>query len=308
MRPKIYREIFENDGAGPLIRDDILPAASGGTGGGEVTTAQLQAVANRVTVNEGDIADLKTNVTTNEANISGLQSEATAKWVILNNVQAYQTGTVAPFITTTNTRLDTIESAGIGGGDVTTAQLQAVADRVTVTESDITNLKAADIALGTRIDAGNQIMLVEDQKESSVHGGTFTNGAWRSRDLNTVLVNTIVGATLQNNQITLPPGTYDVSAKAPAYGVGKNVAILADSANNLLLTGTSAFSYTVYPSQVTSDILGRIVLVTSTVIQVLHLGEQTLATNGFGISHYMSSTYAPLVNNVYTRILIRKVA
>jgi len=125
MRPKIYREIFANDGEGPLIRDDILPASAG-----DVTSAQLQAVINRVTVNE--------------TSITNLQGEAAAKWVILNNVQAYQLGTVAPFIVTTNTRLDALEAVA--------AQVAALTDRVAALEALLGDVDAAlDVIIGESI-------------------------------------------------------------------------------------------------------------------------------------------------------------
>ena len=40
---------------------------------------------------------------------------------------------------------------------------------------------------------------IQDQKPQGTYGGTFTAGAWRTRDLNTVLTNTITGASLAAN-------------------------------------------------------------------------------------------------------------
>ena len=57
---------------------------------------------------------------------------------------------------------------------------------------------------------------IQDQKPQGTHGGTFTSGAWRTRDLNTVLTNTITGASLATNQITLPAGKYYVEADVPS--------------------------------------------------------------------------------------------
>ena len=55
-------------------------------------------------------------------------------------------------------------------------------------------------------------------KEQGTQGGAFTAGAWQTRDLNTVLTNTITGASLTANQITLPAGKYYVEASAPCTG------------------------------------------------------------------------------------------
>ena len=63
----------------------------------------------------------------------------------------------------------------------------------------------------------NSFLHIQDQKPQGTNGGTFTSGAWRTRDLNTVLTNTITGASLADNQITLPAGKYYVEASAPAY-------------------------------------------------------------------------------------------
>lgn len=54
----------------------------------------------------------------------------------------------------------------------------------------------------------DQILHVRDEKSSGTAGGALTSGAWRTRDLNTTKTNTITGASLGSNQITLPAGTY----------------------------------------------------------------------------------------------------
>lgn len=58
-----------------------------------------------------DLEVLAQSITALENSVSGLQSEATAKWVILNEVQAFQTNTVKPFITSTEVAFDDIAAA-----------------------------------------------------------------------------------------------------------------------------------------------------------------------------------------------------
>src|SRR5690606_7858669 len=58
--------------------------------------------------------------------------------------------------------------------------------------------------------------LIQDRKASGVNGGTFTAGAWRTRDLNTKLYDPGGFVTLASNQIGLGAGRYRVSASAPA--------------------------------------------------------------------------------------------
>jgi len=65
-------------------------------------------------------------------------------------------------------------------------------------------------------------MHVQDQKPNGVSGGTSVAGP-QARVLNTVLTNTIPGAVLASNQITLPAGTYRIRARAPVGPVDGNV-------------------------------------------------------------------------------------
>ena len=86
--------------------------------------------------------------------------------------------------------------------------------------------EAGDINdLQTLIDAlelKHNLLHIRDEKAQNTAGGTFTSGAWRTRDLNTVKTNEITGASLAANQITLPAGTYWVEWSAPAYVVNQN--------------------------------------------------------------------------------------
>lgn len=55
----------------------------------------------------------------------------------------------------------------------------------------------------------NDMLHVRDEKTSGTAGQSFgSTGTWLTRDMNTVKVNTITGASLATNQITLPAGDY----------------------------------------------------------------------------------------------------
>ena len=60
---------------------------------------------------------------------------------------------------------------------------------------------------------------VRDEKTSGTVGGSSTPGAsaFTARVLNTTQANTVSGASLASNQVTLPAGTYQVSGRAPIY-------------------------------------------------------------------------------------------
>jgi hypothetical protein len=57
---------------------------------------------------------------------------------------------------------------------------------------------------------------VREEQPRGTNGGTSTNGTYHDRVLNTVVANSIPGASLASNQVTLPAGTYEVFATAPS--------------------------------------------------------------------------------------------
>lgn len=137
----------------------------------------------------------------------------------------------------------------------------------------------------------NQLLVaaVWDQKASGTNGGTFTLGAWRTRDLNMISTN-IPGASLAANQVTLPAGTYIVSARAPAFEVNANLTRIWNVTDGALLArGTSMFTSLVgtgFPTLdnvTTSSIEGQFTIAASKVIELQHRSAATSPTNeGFG--------------------------
>ena len=82
-------------------------------------------------------------------------------------------------------------------------------------------------------------MLVRDEKLSGTAGGASIAGT-QIRTLNTVVANTIPGASLSINQIILPAGTYRVRAHSPSNGVNLVQALLYNSTDSVVIAwGTS---------------------------------------------------------------------
>lgn len=129
----------------------------------------------------------------------------------------------------------------------------------------------------------NQMLHVRDEKAQNTQGGTFTSGAWRTRDLNTSKVNTITGASLGSNQITLPAGTYFIEASAPALLVDAHQAKLynvTDTAD--VIIGTSEYSGTADSVGGRSHVIGQFTLSAAKTLELQHRCATTRATNGFG--------------------------
>ena len=93
-----------------------------------------------------------------------------------------------------------------------------------------------------RFEVSQQILYIRDEKPAGTNGGTLTAGAWRTRDLNTFVVNSIPGALLINNLFSLPTGTYWIEATAPCYQGGTTrLSIRIAPNHDVLLLGPSTY-------------------------------------------------------------------
>jgi len=145
-----------------------------------------------------------------------------------------------------------------------------------------------------------EIFHVRDEKTQNTAGGTFTSGAWRTRTLNTVKVNTIGGASLSGNQVTLPAGTYWCDITCPAYYVDNHQArlqSLISPPDIITILGTSETAISsAYGSQTISTIRGRFTVAQQVVLEVQHQCKSTRNTNGFGApANFATEVYAEAV-------------
>ena len=135
----------------------------------------------------------------------------------------------------------------------------------------------------------------QDQKAQNTHGGTFTSGAWRTRDLNTEVTDTHSYGTLGSNQITLAAGTYRIKATAPAFGVNQHQTRLQNVTDGTtVLTGTSEYSNSTAgsgsPSR--SIVEGQFTIGASKALELQHQCNATHATDGFGTaSNFTTEVY-----------------
>ena len=141
-----------------------------------------------------------------------------------------------------------------------------------------------------------QYICIEDRKYIGTHGGTFTSGAWRQRDLNTIVQDDTGQALVSGNVVYLPPGNYRCQAHVPASVVDSHVARLIDEASgDALLTGTIQFSFATIgatKSLTASYIAGKFRLTTNGSVRVEHLCGVTRSDFGFGIaSNLTCETY-----------------
>ena len=144
--------------------------------------------------------------------------------------------------------------------------------------------------------------MFQDEKSSGTAGGTFTSGAWRTRDINTTVVNDITGASISSNQITLPAGTYRINSSAPAWGCAAHKAQLYDTTGTAVLLGGTSESTFVTPSQSGSRsiVSGNFTIGVESDLELQHQCGTTRSTDGLGTA----STFS--VNEIYSQVEIWK--
>lgn len=146
------------------------------------------------------------------------------------------------------------------------------------------------------------VIAVQENEASGVAGGSSVAGT-QTRVLNTVVANTIAGASLSANQITLPAGTYMVQASAPACQVGTHqISLYSVSSGTTQLLGTSEDSAASTIVTTRSFISGVLTLTGTTVVRINHYTPT--AYSGTGLGRAASSG----LGEVYTQVLITKLA
>lgn len=134
---------------------------------------------------------------------------------------------------------------------------------------------------------GTDYICVVDEKAANTDGGTFTLGAWRTRDINTEYADAGGHASIATNQITLAAGTYRCYISAPAYLTSQHKAKLyniTDAADEIIGTSEHANAAT----QSRSVIAGSFTIASSKAFEVQHYCAVTVATNGFGVKSNFS--------------------
>lgn len=126
---------------------------------------------------------------------------------------------------------------------------------------------------------------VWDQKAASAQGGTSVTGL-QTRTLNTVVTNTLAGASLASNLITLPAGTYRVLAAVPATFLPHRATLYNVTTSAAVVVGTNAGTRTGNGATAasTSIIQGRFTLSATSQLRVNHFIEAGYGSAGLGDS------------------------
>lgn len=131
----------------------------------------------------------------------------------------------------------------------------------------------------------NPYVKVADQKASTTEGGTFTTGAWQTRTLNTKVRDAASIATLSANQVSLPAGTYQFRAVAPAFDVGRHQLRLQNITDAVTVDiGPIAYEAAPNIACTLTEVSGEFTIAATKAFELQHRCELTRATNGFGLA------------------------
>lgn len=165
----------------------------------------------------------------------------------------------------------------------------------------ITKADGTSVAGGVGLLSYNNMIEVQDQKASGTNGGTATAGSYIARDLNTVIVNNIAGASLSANRISLPAGTYVIEADAPFINCANVKLRAVNSTDNTdLVLGSNQYGFTTGAS-VNSILKGTFTLAGTKNVGIDYRCGSTQSNTGLGQAQSFGT-------EVYTTVRIWKVA
>ena len=146
--------------------------------------------------------------------------------------------------------------------------------------------------------------IISDEKANNTHGGTFTSGAWRTRDLNNEIADPDSIVSIGSNQFTLGAGTYLIEATDPALEVNSHQCRLYNvTGSSVVEYGTSEFSSSANGYAVTvSFVAGRITITGNTAFEIQHQCGTTKSSFGLGVRSNFGGV------EVYTLVKIYKEA
>ena len=124
--------------------------------------------------------------------------------------------------------------------------------------------------------------IIADQKAQNTAGGTFTSGAWRTRDLNTEIADPDGIVSISANQFTLAAGTYLIKWTAPSYYAQNNQTRLYNVTDTAEVeVGMNIYDY---HSSVPSAGSARTTITGSKAFTIEHRSYATYATSGLGVA------------------------
>ena len=147
--------------------------------------------------------------------------------------------------------------------------------------------------VNSNVPSGPLPILLADQKPQGTEGGSFSKGAWRTRDLNTIVADPfgLVGAgvlSLTGNRFTLGVGIWKIHVRAPAIGVNDHeLRVWNITDNSLAIKGefydrSNNISSGGDPSLTWAMLEGILTVTSAKTFEIQHICEFSRSGFGFG--------------------------
>lgn len=148
---------------------------------------------------------------------------------------------------------------------------------------------------------GYQVAFVKDVKADNTNGGTFTSGAWQTRDLNTLEDSDSIVTSVSSNQFTLPAGQYELIGTADAHATGQHQTRFENTSDSTFKYGTSSYSDGGNGGNDPSFTYWEFTIASSKTFELQHRCTITAASNGFGVANNFGG------GEIYSQVIIRKI-
>ena len=148
-----------------------------------------------------------------------------------------------------------------------------------------TDMLAADAVTQPKIGTKTftSYAILADVKSDDTDSGSFTSGAWRTRDINTEISDADDIVSLSSNQFTLQAGSYLIEVQATAYRVNRNMIKLYNvTASADIAFGSSMYANTGYNGGSTGYLSTRITIGAARTFEIRHRCQSNNTTHGFG--------------------------
>lgn len=266
----------------------------------EFTVLDFQCAESRIVLSKNTSAG-KLRITGQYGNTTAGTVEDIATFTRDGSVDLYYDGTKRFETTSTGaTVTGTTTTTGLISGGLTYPASDGSANQVLKTDGSG--------ALGwTTVASGGKFAsyaAICDKKAYDADGGTFSAGAWRTRDLNHEIRDEDGIVSISSNQFTLQAGDYLVRWSAPAENVNRHTTRLYNVTDSAaVFTGTTGFLSNGISTEVTGSSTGTgyINISGAKAFEIQHYGQTDSSTMGFGMKSNLSG-----VDSIYTIVEIFK--
>jgi hypothetical protein len=168
-----------------------------------------------------------------------------------------------------------------------------------------TDMLAADAVTAAKLGTNSFVSyaLIHDERTNGTNGGTFTAGAWQTRDLNTEVADPDGIVSIASNQFTLGAGSYLIKWSTPGTTLSLSQSRLYDVTNTAAIEyGQGSYFTTGTANTSFSCGAARVTIASSTVYEIQHRCSSSTTNTGFGFAVSFGG------KEVYTKIEIYKEA